>query len=162
MKKTTKTCGAPSPASRRKKERRRRTAVAKNAERAKRHPPPRPPHNPSLPKEKKKRGSSAGGTVTSPSSPNSSSPPNKKYAVKNLTLPFRAVKRIMKIDEDVATVQNEAAILVTHAAELFLKKMAKDSHQNAKSRARNTIRYEDVAEARVNCDAMGFLDTLIP
>lgn len=61
-------------------------------------------------------------------------------AVRGLTIPFRAVKRIMKLDPDIGTVQNEAAILVTLASELFVKSLAKESYLNAKSRGRGTIR----------------------
>lgn len=46
----------------------------------------------------------------------------------------------MKLDPDIPIVQNEAAIMTTLAAELFLKTLAKDSHAIAKSRGRNTIR----------------------
>merc|ERR1711933_425249 len=83
-------------------------------------------------------------------------------AVKNLVLPFRAIKRIMKLDSDVSTVQNEASVLLTYASELFVKKIALESHKFAKKRGRNTIRYEDVAEARVDHDAYAFLNTMLP
>ena len=46
----------------------------------------------------------------------------------------------MKLDPDIPIVQNEAAIMVTLAAELFLKQLAKDSHAIAQNRGRNTIR----------------------
>ena len=68
----------------------------------------------------------------------------------------------MKMDKDIATVQNEAAIVTTFAAELFVTKIAQESHGRAKTRSRNTVRYEDVAEARAGNPAMSFLDTLIP
>jgi len=83
-------------------------------------------------------------------------------AVKVLVLPFRAIKRVMKIDTDVGTVQNEAAILVTYASELFLKKFAQESHAFARKKGRNTIRYEDVAEARVGNDPYAFLQPMLP
>lgn len=83
-------------------------------------------------------------------------------AVQGLTIPFRAVKRTMKMDPDIGTVQNEAAIMTTLAAELFLKSLASQSHLNAKNKGRNTIRYEDVAEARTKDPALTFLETLIP
>lgn len=71
-------------------------------------------------------------------------PPKSKKtrspAVKGLTIPFRSVKRTMKLDPSIATVQQEAAIITTLAAELFLKSLAKEAHQNAKSRGRGTIR----------------------
>ena len=47
----------------------------------------------------------------------------------------------MKLDPDIPIVQNEAAIMTTMAAELFLKSLAKESHRIAKTRGRNTIRY---------------------
>jgi histone H3/H4 len=83
-------------------------------------------------------------------------------SVKGLTIPFRTVKKAMKLDPDIPIVQNEAAIMTTMAAELFLKSLAKQSHRNAKNRGRNTIRYEDVAEARTNSSALAFLETLLP
>ena len=87
---------------------------------------------------------------------------SKKSAAKSLTLPFRAIKRIMKIDKDIATVQNESAILTSYAAELFVTKLAQESHTRARNRSRNTVRYEDVAEARASNPSMSFLEPLIP
>jgi histone H3/H4 len=68
----------------------------------------------------------------------------------------------MKLDPDIPIVQNEAAIAVTCAVELFLKTLANDSFQNARNRGRNTVRYEDIAEARTNNKALAFLETLLP
>ena len=98
---------------------------------------------------------------------NSSAPPaalkkGRTPAVQGITIPFRSIKRTMKLDPIIGTVQNEAAILTTLAAELFVEALAKESHQNAKSRGRNTIRYEDVAEARSKNSAYSFLIPLIP
>ena len=94
--------------------------------------------------------------------PGSSAKKGRTPAVQGLTIPFRAIKRTMKIDPDIGTVQNEAAIIVTMAAELFIKDLAHHSHQNAKKKGRNTIRYEDVAEARAKDPALTFLEILIP
>jgi DNA polymerase epsilon subunit 4 len=68
----------------------------------------------------------------------------------------------MKLDPDIPIVQNEAAIMVTLASELFLKKLARRSFRNAKNRGRHTIRYEDIAEARTNDKSLSFLETLLP
>jgi hypothetical protein len=46
----------------------------------------------------------------------------------------------MKLDPDIPIVQNEAAIMTTMAAELFLKSLAKESLKISKARGRNTIR----------------------
>mmetsp|Transcript_15458 Transcript_15458/g.23158 ORF Transcript_15458/g.23158 Transcript_15458/m.23158 type:complete len:234 (+) Transcript_15458:134-835(+) len=83
-------------------------------------------------------------------------------SVKDLGIPFRAIKRIMKIDKDIGTVQNEAAIVATYAVELFVEKMVKCSHDNAQKRGRNTVKYEDLAEVRVTYNNLNFLNTLIP
>lgn len=83
-------------------------------------------------------------------------------SVKGLTIPFRTVKKAMKLDPDTPIVQNEAAIMTTFAVELFLQKLAKDSFQNARNRGRNTVRYEDVAEARTGSTNLIFLETLLP
>lgn len=83
-------------------------------------------------------------------------------SVAGLTIPFRTVKKAMKLDPDTPIVQNEAAIMTTIAAELFLKRLAKESFRSAKLRGRNTIRYEDIAEARTKNASMTFLETLFP
>lgn len=83
-------------------------------------------------------------------------------SVKGLTIPFRTVKKAMKLDPDTPIVQNEGAIMATFAVELFLQKLAKNSFENAKNRGRNTVRYEDIAEARTNSTNLNFLEKLLP
>ena len=68
----------------------------------------------------------------------------------------------MKLDPDIPIVQNEAAIMTTLAAELFLKRLANQSQKICKNRGKNTIRYEDVADARATDPALAFLKTIIP
>lgn len=78
-------------------------------------------------------------------------------------LPLRNIKRIMKLNEDVGTVQNEAAILVQYAAEMFTKKLALDSFETAKQKGRsNNIKYEDIAETRASNESLSFLEPLLP
>ena len=48
----------------------------------------------------------------------------------------------MKLDPDIPIVQNEAAIMTTLAAELFIRKLANESQKQCKHRGKNTIRYE--------------------
>lgn len=111
------------------------------------------------------------GNITSEKSP--SGPRNKKQStsgmavcrtpsVNGLTIPFRTIKKAMKLDPDIPIVQNEAAIMTTVAVELFLKRLVVKSNQNAKNRGRNTVRYEDVAEARTSDKALSFLEPLLP
>ena len=81
----------------------------------------------------------------------------------NFILPLRNIKRIMRLNEDVGMVQNEAAVLVQAAAELFTKQFAVDSLNTAKSNGRkNTIKYEDVAETRSSNERLSFLEPLLP
>jgi histone H3/H4 len=68
----------------------------------------------------------------------------------------------MKLDKDNSTIQIEAAIIATKAAELFVQKMAKESHKHAKGHGRNGIKYEDIAETRASNPNMNFLDVLLP
>jgi histone H3/H4 len=86
----------------------------------------------------------------------------RKPAVRDLTLPYRSIKRTMKLDPSVGIVQNDAAYLVTHATELFIKKLAKDSQELALKKGRSIIKYDDLAEARAKTKAFSFLDMLIP
>ena len=79
------------------------------------------------------------------------------------SLPLRNIKRIMRLNEDVGMVQNEAAILVQAAAEMFTKQFAMESLETAKTNGRkNTIKYEDLAEARSASDRLSFLEPLLP
>lgn len=83
-------------------------------------------------------------------------------SVAGLTIPFRTVKKAMKLDPDIPIVQNEAAIMTTLAAEMFLKSLSKKSHRNAKNRGRKTIVYSDIAEARSQDSTLSFLEPLLP
>lgn len=86
----------------------------------------------------------------------------RKPAVRDLTLPYRSIKRTMKLDPSVGIVQNDAAYLVTYATELFIKKLASDSQELALKKGRSIIKYDDLAEARAKTKAFSFLDMLIP
>ena len=83
-------------------------------------------------------------------------------SVQGLTSPFRTIKKSMKLDPDIPIVQNEAAIMTTMAVELFLKRLGQQAFRNAKNRGRNTVRYEDIAEARTINKAMAFLEPILP
>jgi Histone-like transcription factor (CBF/NF-Y) and archaeal histone len=58
----------------------------------------------------------------------------------------------MKLDPDNTIVQNEAAIVATMAAELFLKKLALESQKTCKTKDRNTIRYGQQYLECINCN----------
>ena len=83
-------------------------------------------------------------------------------ACQGLTIPFRTIKRIMKIDTGVGIVQNDAAIVVTAALEHFVKELATKALKLSEKKGRGTIKYEDVAEVRAADRSLSFLDLLIP
>jgi histone H3/H4 len=91
---------------------------------------------PSSTKKKRKRRSSSNTPVRSKFASDDTAVPN----VKDLFVPFRVTKRIMKVDKDIGTVQNEAAMVATYALELFIEKMMQESHENAIKRGRNTVK----------------------
>lgn len=65
---------------------------------------------------------------------------NEAPNTKDLFVPFRVVKRIMKVDKDIGTVQNEAAMVATYALEMFIETLVHESHENAKKRGSSTIK----------------------
>ena len=83
-------------------------------------------------------------------------------AVAGLTIPFRTVKKAMKMDPANSIVQNEAAVMTTKAAELFLQRLAKKAESVCETRKRSVIRYEDIAEARADDPALAFLASVMP
>ena len=83
-------------------------------------------------------------------------------ACQGLTIPFRTIKRIMKIDSGVGIVQNDAAIVVTAALEHFVKELATKALKLSEKKGRGTIKYEDVAVVRAADRSLSFLDLLIP
>jgi len=83
-------------------------------------------------------------------------------ACQGLTIPFRTIKRIMKIDTSVGIVQNDAAIVVTAALEHFVKELATKALKLSEKKGRGTIKYEDVAEVRAADRSLSFLDLLMP
>lgn len=83
--------------------------------------------------------------------------------MKNLVdLPLARVKRIMKSDVDVKLISQEAAVLVTKAAELLLEHLAEESCKYTVSDNRKTMQYKDVAQAVKECDVFDFLEEVIP
>ncbi len=88
--------------------------------------------------------------------------PHPAPSSSGLTIPFRTIKRLMKMDPAVGIVQNDAAIVVAAAAEHFVKEFAVKSLEVARAKGRNIVKYEDVATARANDRSLSFLDLLMP
>ena len=98
----------------------------------------------------------------SPKQPTKPPTPKRVASVADLWIPFRTIKKAMKLEPDVPLVQNEAAIMATVATELFLKNLANAALKAAKANGRNYLRYEDVAEARSKNKALSFLEPMFP
>lgn len=77
-------------------------------------------------------------------------------------IPKASIKRIMKLDPDTKQLSQDAIMLVAKATELFVDKLAKASHAMAVANKRKTIKYEDIADARLSDKALEFLDGVVP
>ena len=100
------------------------------------------------------------------SSSSSSSSSSKKGATTDakspelLSIPKNAIKRIMKLDDDVKQVQQEAVLLVGKATELFIARLAQKAYSHAHSvqgTAVKQIKYDNIVKARLEDANMLFL-----
>ena len=81
----------------------------------------------------------------------------KQNSAELLTIPKNAIKRVMKLDDDVKQVQHEAVVLVGKATELFLAKLAAKAYAHADEGGRRQLAYKDVVKARVDDPNLVFL-----
>lgn len=88
--------------------------------------------------------------------------PTAQMKAEPLVIPKAAVKRIMKLDGDVNQVANDAVILVAKATELFMDKFTREAYAQSVRKNRRTLKYEDVADARVNDPSLEFMKGVIP
>ncbi|MCJ1472327.1 hypothetical protein MMC13_000974 [Lambiella insularis] len=74
------------------------------------------------------------------------------------------VKKILQADEEIGPVSNQAAFVVTKAAELFIQHFAEQALNISKTdpKPRRNIQYKDVANAVARQDNLEFLSDLIP
>lgn len=98
---------------------------------------------------------------------NAPAPPisaTSEYVTEETTflIPKASIKRIMKLDPDSKQLSQDAIMLMAKATELFVDKLAKASHAMAVSNKRKTIKYEDIADARLSVKSLEFLDGVVP
>jgi histone H3/H4 len=98
---------------------------------------------------------------------NAPAPPisaTSEYVTEETTflIPKASIKRIMKLDPDTKQLSQDAIMLMAKATELFVDKLAKASHAMAVANKRKTIKYEDIADARLSDKALEFLDGVVP
>ncbi|MCJ1378537.1 hypothetical protein MMC17_001636 [Xylographa soralifera] len=79
-------------------------------------------------------------------------------------LPLARVKKILQADEEIGPVSNNAAFVITLATEMFVRYLAEQAHNVAKSESkpRRSIQYRDVANAVARLDNLEFLSDVIP
>ena len=76
----------------------------------------------------------------------------------SLAIPKSSIRRIMKLDDEVKSVQQEAVWLIGKATEIFLENLSKQSYEQSIKRGGRMIRYEDVADARTADANLSFLE----
>ncbi|KAK8219395.1 hypothetical protein M8818_001130 [Zalaria obscura] len=81
-----------------------------------------------------------------------------------VSLPLARVKKIIHADEDISNCSNNAAFVITVAAEMFLQYLVEQTHNVVKSerKPRRNIQYKDVANAVARIDNLEFLTDVVP
>ncbi|KHN97932.1 Histone-like transcription factor and archaeal histone family protein [Metarhizium album ARSEF 1941] len=74
------------------------------------------------------------------------------------------VKKIINQDSDIAMCSNNAAFVITLAAEMFIQHLAEEANTQAKldRKPRRNIQYKDVANAVSTHDHLEFLEDVVP
>ncbi|KAJ3531014.1 hypothetical protein NM208_g9067 [Fusarium decemcellulare] len=77
---------------------------------------------------------------------NTTAIPPRKEPTGQTQLPLSRVKKIIAQDSDIGICSNNAAFVITLAAEMFVQHLAEESHTQAKldRKPRRNIQYKDV------------------
>eukprot|EP00051_Salpingoeca_urceolata_P031615 m.12299 g.12299 ORF g.12299 m.12299 type:complete len:217 (+) comp4215_c0_seq2:188-838(+) len=73
-------------------------------------------------------------------------------------LPLSRIRGIMRMDPDINVVSQEAVVLITHAAELFLGYMAEQVHEATALGKRRTVQTKDVVTTIKEKEPLAFLE----
>ncbi|KAL7271130.1 hypothetical protein RUND412_006137 [Rhizina undulata] len=97
-----------------------------------------------------------------PSNANAIPPPEEITG--HSALPLARVKKIIRLDDEVTGCSNNAAFLVTVAAEMFVQYLAQQGLKMtyADRKQRKTMQYKDLASAVSRIDNLEFLSDVIP
>lgn len=79
-------------------------------------------------------------------------------AEKMFRFPLGTIKRIMKLDDDVQMLNQEAILCVTKATEFFIESLAKESFGYTSKNKKKTIMKNDVNTAIETAECLAFLD----
>ncbi|KAJ1930161.1 CCAAT- binding transcription factor component [Tieghemiomyces parasiticus] len=81
---------------------------------------------------------------------------------KTHTLPLARIKRLMKMDENVKMIGNEAPLLFSRACEIFISELTMRSWFNAEDNKRRTVQRGDTSVAVSKFDQYDFLIDIVP
>ncbi|KAM0438790.1 hypothetical protein ACHAPT_001549 [Fusarium lateritium] len=95
---------------------------------------------------------------------NTTAIPPRKEPTGQTQLPLSRVKKIIAQDPDIGICSNNAAFVITLAAEMFVQHLAEESHTQAKldRKPRRNIQYKDVSNAVSHQDNLEFLEDVVP
>ncbi|KAI9901583.1 hypothetical protein N3K66_003400 [Trichothecium roseum] len=95
---------------------------------------------------------------------NTTAIPPRKEPTGQTQLPLSRVKKIISQDPEVNMCSNNAAFIITLAAEMFIQHMAEEAHTQAKldRKPRRNIQYKDVANTVSHQDHLEFLEDMVP
>ncbi|KAK5165263.1 uncharacterized protein LTR77_009361 [Saxophila tyrrhenica] len=87
-----------------------------------------------------------------------------KEVTGTVALPLARVKKIIATDDDISNCSNNAAFMITVAAEMFLQHLVEQSHNVVKSekKPRRNIQYRDIANAVARVENLEFLTDVVP
>ncbi|KAG0134255.1 histone-fold-containing protein [Tuber indicum] len=95
---------------------------------------------------------------------NTSAIPPSEEVTGHSALPLSRVKKIIRLDDDVNGCSNNAAFLVTIAAEMFVQYLAEQGLKMTYGdrKQRKTMQYKDLATAVARVENLEFLADVIP
>ncbi|OAA37443.1 Histone-like transcription factor and archaeal histone family protein [Metarhizium rileyi] len=95
---------------------------------------------------------------------NTAAVPPRKEPSGQTQLPLSRVKKIINQDSQIAMCSNNAAFVITLAAEMFIQHLAEEANTQAKleRKPRRNVQYKDVANAVSTHDNLEFLEDVVP
>merc|ERR1712098_398805 len=85
-----------------------------------------------------------------------------KKHLKSKILPLSKIKKIMKSDEEVEAVSQNAPIIFAELCELFIKELTIRSWEITKENNRNTLTRNDITTCITNTDTYDYLIDILP
>eukprot|EP00123_Amoebidium_parasiticum_P005419 comp16617_c0_seq1/m.14780 comp16617_c0_seq1/g.14780 ORF comp16617_c0_seq1/g.14780 comp16617_c0_seq1/m.14780 type:complete len:199 (-) comp16617_c0_seq1:254-850(-) len=81
---------------------------------------------------------------------------------KEQILPLARIKKIMKMDDDVKMISQEALVLFAKALEIFICELSLRAWSHTEENKRRTMQRNDIAMAVSRCDTFDFLIDIVP